>query len=196
MKRKKKRGKGAARLFLLLTLVGIVLFFAVGPGKRMVMEYFYPVKYQEYVEKYAQEYNLDKYLVYAVIKVESKFNADAASDAGAKGLMQLMDETAAECNEKGGFGYNIPEDLYDPEKNIRLGCYYLSSLMDIYRDSKLAVTAYNGGTGNVDEWLKDAELADGNGGLREIPYSETRKYVKKVFNAFDTYNDLYKYNKY
>ncbi len=184
------------KLFLLLVFVGIILFFTVGPGKRMVMEYFYPIKYQEYVEKYADEYNLDRYLVYSVIKVESKFDPEASSDAGAKGLMQLMDETAEECNEKGGFGYNIPEDLYDPEKNIRLGCYYLSSLVDIYGDIRLAVTAYNGGTGNVDEWLQDEELSDGKGGLADIPYSETKKYVKKVFNAFDTYNDLYKNNKY
>ncbi|MDO4744437.1 MAG: lytic transglycosylase domain-containing protein [Clostridia bacterium] len=158
------------------------------------MKKIYPIKYQEYVEKWAEEYSLDKNLVYAVIKVESNFNKDAVSVAGAKGLMQLMDKTAEDCNSKAGFGYLIPSDLFVPERNIRIGCYYISKLIKDYGNAELAVTAYNGGTGNVQKWLEDPALADGEGGLSNIPYEETKTYVKKVFNAFEAYNRLYKTN--
>lgn len=189
---KKKRRK--RKLFLLVLVFSLMIWILSGCGKQVIMEMIYPIKYQEYVEKYAEEYGLDKYIVYAVIKVESGFDPEASSKVEAKGLMQLMDKTASECNEKAGFGYNIPEDLYDPEKNIRMGCYYLKTLLDTYGNMQLAITAYNGGTGSVDKWLKDEKLSDGNGGLARIPYDETEKYVAKVFKAFSAYNELYNKN--
>ncbi len=187
---KKRRGCLKPVLFILVAI--FLLYFMVGDGKEIVLKKIYPVEYQEFVESFADEYGLDRYLVYSVIKVESNFDPDATSNVGAKGLMQLMDKTAAECNVKGEFGYNIPEDLYEPGKNIRLGCYYLSSLMDTYNDMELAVTAYNGGTGNVKKWLKDEKLSDGEGGLSDIPYSETKRYVEKVTKTYEIYNRLYK----
>lgn len=187
---KKRRGCLKPVLFILVAI--FLLYFLVGDGKEIVLKKIYPVEYQEFVESFADEYGLDRYLVYSVIKVESNFDPDATSNVGAKGLMQLMDKTAAECNVKGEFGYNIPEDLYEPEKNIKLGCYYLSSLMDTYNDMELAVTAYNGGTGNVKKWLKDEKLSDGEGGLSDIPYSETKRYVEKVTKTYEIYNRLYK----
>lgn len=187
-----RRKRGCFRYIFFIMLAVLMLFFLVGDGKVMILKQIYPVKYQEYVEKYAEEYDLDKNLIYAVIKVESNFNPDAVSNAGAKGLMQLMDNTAEECNQKGGFSYIIPEDMYVPEKNIRMGCSYLKFLMDTYGDMELVVTAYNGGTGNVDKWLGDETLSDGEGGLADIPYTETKKYVEKVTRTFEIYNRLYK----
>ncbi|MBE7024388.1 MAG: lytic transglycosylase domain-containing protein [Ruminococcaceae bacterium] len=189
-----KRKRGCIRPVLMIAFVGLLLYFFAGNGKEFVLKNIYPVKYQDYVERYAEEYSLDKYLVYSVIKVESGFDPEAYSRMGAKGLMQLMDKTASECNEKGNFGYRIPSDLYDPEKNIRLGCFYLSSLYEIYGDMELVITAYNGGTGNVDKWLDDDKLADGKGGLADIPYEETKNYVEKVQRTFEAYNKLYKTN--
>lgn len=187
------KNKKDFRLVILFPLV-LLICLCTGCSKQALLKKVYPIKYQDYVEKYAEEYNLDKYLVYAVIKVESKFNPEAISNAGAVGLMQVMEDTAKECNEKGGFGYDIPEDLSNPEVNIRIGCYYLNLLYEKYGDMELAVMAYNGGKGNVDKWLADESLSDGNGGLVEIPYEETKKYVEKVFNALDTYNELYNQN--
>ena len=106
--------------------------------------------------------------------------------------MQLMDTTAAECSRKADFGYVIPDDMFDAEKNIRTGCYYLKTLMDTYGDTELAVTAYNGGTGNVRKWLGNSLFADGEGGLSDIPYAETKNYVKKVLKAYEIYTNLYK----
>lgn len=187
-----KKRRGCLRPVLFVLIAVFLLYFLAGDGKEIILKKVYPVKYQEYVEKAAEEYGLDRYLVYSVIKAESNFDPDAISNAGAKGLMQLMDKTATECNVKGKFGYNIPDDLYEPEKNINLGCFYLSYLMNTYEDMELAITAYNGGTGNVKKWLKDENFSDGEGGLSNIPYSETKMYVEKVKRTYDMYNKLYK----
>ena len=192
MKRKKKHG--CIGLVLAIAFAVLLLYFAAGDGKIEIMKFLHPIKYQDSVEKWAEEYSLDKYLVYSVIKVESRFNSAAESHVGAKGLMQLMDKTASECNTKEGFGYSIPDDLFDSDANIRMGCSYLRQLIDTYGDIELAVTAYNAGTGNVKKWLDDTALADGDGGLREIPYEETRKYVRKVMKAYENYTKLYKEN--
>ena len=183
---------GCMKPVLIILLAVCLLYFLVGDGKKIILKRIYPIEYQEYVEHYADEYNLDRYLVYSVIKVESGFDPFAVSNADAKGLMQLMDKTAEESNQKGDFGYKIPDDLFDPQKNIHLGCLYLSFLMDTYGDMELAITAYNGGMGNVDKWLKDSNFADGKGGLSDIPYTETKRYVKKVLKTYEIYNKLYK----
>ncbi len=178
-------------VWLIILALAVVWFFFYG-GKSMLLQYFYPRQYEEYVEKYAEEYEIDKYLIYAVIQTESRFDPDAISDAGAVGLMQLMEETAKECNEKAEFGYNIPQDLTDPEKNIRLGCYYLSRLLNVFGDNKeLALSAYNGGIGNVKKWLSSAEYSDGEGGLEITPYQETNDYVDKVMRSYKRYREIY-----
>ena len=169
-----------------------LLFFVIGEGREKILEYMYPLEYSDLVEKYSEENKLDKYLVYSVIRTESKFKEDATSKVGAKGLMQLMDSTAEDCNIKGGFGYNIPEEIYKPEVNISLGCYYLKKLIDTYDgDISLAITAYNGGAGNVGKWLKDENLTDGDGGLIDIPFEETKGYVDKVLDAYNKYTNIY-----
>ena len=158
----------------------------------MLLQYFYPIKYEEYDEKYSIEYDLDKYLVYAVIQTESKFDPNVESEVGAIGLMQLMEDTAKECNEKADFGYTIPDELKNPEVNIRIGCYYLNRLMKIFDDNKeLALTAYNGGLGNVEKWLDDEEYSDGQGGLNITPYQETNDYVDKVLRSYKRYREIY-----
>ncbi len=189
-----RKKRGCQRPFIILLFSFLLLYFAVGNGKIIIMKMIYPIKFQEYVETYSEEFGLDKYLVYAVIKTESGFDPNAVSNAGAKGLMQIMEKTASECNEKNKFGYSIPEDLFIPEKNIKLGCCYLRHLMDTYGDVSLAITAYNGGTGNVKKWLNDERLSDGAGGLADIPYAETRDYVDKVISAYDMYVKIYKQN--
>jgi len=189
---KRIRKWGCLRFLLLSAITVFLLLYVVGTGREVVLKFIYPVKFSNQVEKYASANNLDKYLVYAVIRTESKFNETAISDVGAKGLMQLMESTANECNSKGGFGYDIPEDIYVPEVNISLGCYYLKQLIDSYDgDITLAVTAYNGGAGNVGKWLNDDNLSDGDGGLLDIPFKETKGYVDKVLDAYKKYTEIY-----
>lgn len=150
-----------------------------------------PMKYSEQVTKYSRIYELDEYLVYSVICAESGFNKDAVSSAGAKGLMQLMPDTALWLKDK----YNIetdPENLFNPDTNIMLGCCYLSYLMDRFdNNTNLVLAAYNGGEGNVKKWLNDEKYSSDGINLTYIPYEETRNYVKKVSTYFKLYKEIY-----
>ncbi len=151
----------------------------------------YPIEYQSYVEKYSRKYDVDKYLVYAVIKTESKFDRYAVSQAGAYGLMQIQEETATDCAKKLGLDVVIPDDLYIPDININIGTYYLSWLLDRYDgDISIAVAAYNGGIGNVDSWLADDRYSNG-GELTEIPFPETENYVIGVNSSYEKYKEIY-----
>ena len=143
------------------------------------------------MEAYAEQYGVPETVVYAVIKTESNFDSGAVSSAGAVGLMQMMPETFEWLTDEILFDHLESGMLYDPETNIKYGTYLLSRFYDRYGDWELVFAAYNGGVGNVDEWLEDPEYADGDGGLKKIPFKETRQYVKKVTDAWDMYERLY-----
>lgn len=150
-----------------------------------IIEWYFPYNYNLFVEKYSKEYDVDKALLFAVIKAESNFNKNAESSKGAKGLMQIMDDTAEWCASKAG----IDEyDLFDPEDNIKIGAFYLSYLLEKCGNEKNAVAAYNAGHGNVDKWLSDENFSKDGENLHDIPFAETRKYVNKVMFYKKFYN--------
>lgn len=151
-------------------------------------KYIYPVKYSEYVDKYASEYNLNKFTVYAFINVESSFNEDAISPKGAIGLMQILPSTANFIADK----LNVTTyDLSDPETNVAFGCYYLRYLMNKFKDSRLVICAYNAGETRVREWLKDNRYSKDGITLNVIPYKETKNYVDKIEKTFEKYVNLH-----
>ncbi len=151
----------------------------------------YPIKYEHFVEKYSDEYGLDKYLVYAVMRTESRFDKYAVSNAGAKGLMQITDETGKDCARRLDISRYSDDALFDPEINIEIGCYYLKGLLDKYDNVNNALAAYNGGPGNVDKWLLDPNCVDGGGTLVNIPFRETKNYVVRVNEAREMYKSIY-----
>ena len=153
----------------------------------------YPREYAEYVEVYAEAYGVPEGLVYAVIRTESSFDSGAVSPVGAVGLMQLMPSTFEWLTDDKLFEHLKSGMLYDPETNIKYGTYCLSFLYDRYGDWELALAAYNGGLGNVDKWLEDDRYADANGegGLKRIPFKETRQFVARVTDAWEMYERLY-----
>lgn len=151
----------------------------------------YPIKYEHFVEMYSKKYGLDKWLVYGLIRTESRFDVYAVSSANAKGLMQLTDETGFDCAKKLGVSGYTSDKLFDPETNIQFGCYYLSKLIKKYDYLENAIAAYNGGPGNVDSWLADGEHTDSSGKLINIPFTETRNYVERVIEARDMYKKIY-----
>lgn len=194
----KKRGclGGLIRFIIFLALLIIAANFVVRtyfgtdiPTK--IKRIQYPIKYEFFVEKYAEEYDLDKNLVYAVIRTESRFDILAVSSAGAKGLMQLTDDTGRDCASKVGIDKYTESALFDPEINIRLGCYYLSHLINVYDDLTTALAAYNGGPGNVDKWLTDSTNTNSEGELVNIPFKETKNYVNRVLEAEEMYLSIY-----
>ena len=151
-----------------------------------------PSEYKSFVSQYSEKYRVPENLIYAVIKTESEFDSSAESSAGALGLMQMMPDTFSWLtNDRLGDRFSTGM-LYDPETNIKYGVYYLSWLYDRYADWDIALAAYNAGPGNVDKWLEDPAVSDiETGKLINIPFKETREYVKKVNKALGKYESLY-----
>lgn len=164
---------------------------AIGVGcKYVIKENFFPYKYKEYVDKYSNQYNLDPLFVLAVIKTESKFDDDAQSHKNAVGLMQITVETGAWAAKEMGFNTFSKDDLYNEEYNIRMGCWYLRRLNDIFDgDLDLTIAAYNAGPTNVNTWLENEKYSSDGKSIDYIPFGETKKYVDKV----DTYYHVYEY---
>jgi soluble lytic murein transglycosylase len=151
----------------------------------------YPIEYENFVQKYSEEYDVDKYLVFAIIKAESNFKDGAVSSKGAKGLMQLMDSTAEDIASSLNMDLNVDDDILDPEININLGTKYVSMMMKKYNCIELALAAYNAGSGNVDSWIKDSTLKDDGSDIENIPYKETNNYVRKILRDYEIYKKLY-----
>ena len=160
-------------------------------GKYSIKNYIYPYKYSEIVNKYSYEYDLDPLLVLSVIKTESNFNIESESIKGAKGLMQIMDSTGEWIAEKLEVDNFNPNMIYEPEINIRFGCWYLNNLLMEFGDLSLALAAYNGGSGNVTKWLNDPEYSSDGENLTYIPFKETKKYVDKVSTRYNIYKFIY-----
>ncbi|MDR1774739.1 MAG: lytic transglycosylase domain-containing protein [Clostridioides sp.] len=172
----------------LLALMVVALLGAVLYESEFVRKIIYPKKYSEYVSKYSKEYGLDENFVYSIIKVESKFNEKAVSKRQAKGLMQIMDVTKEWATKEMKISN---EDIFDPETNIKIGCWYLKKLFNEFDDKSLVIAAYNGGSGNVNKWLKNKEYSTDGKTLQKIPFSETSKYLDKVNKAYKIYNEIY-----
>ncbi|MCR5289514.1 MAG: lytic transglycosylase domain-containing protein [Treponema sp.] len=159
----------------------------------------YPRNYQELVIKACQTYQLPEYLLYALIRSESYFDPTIKSSAGANGLTQLMESTAADISDRLHFPDYV---LTNPEHNITFGAYYLHSLIQRMDNCPiLAAFAYNSGITRVRSWYKDAHLEIGASDklpkdifLETIPYPETREYGRKIVSASIAYGYLY-YNK-
>lgn len=178
-------------IILIILLLGYLLVFKMKIIDS-VLKTIYPIEYSEYVEKYSEENGLDKYLVYAIIKAESNFDSHVTSSSNAKGLMQLMEETAIERSNIIDEETIESHDLYDPETNIKLGTSYYAYLLNLYNGNNvLALTAYNAGLGNVEEWIKEGIIKSDGSDIENIPYKETNNYVRKILNSYQMYLKLY-----
>ncbi|MEW5746734.1 MAG: transglycosylase SLT domain-containing protein [Nitrospirota bacterium] len=157
------------------------------PYREDLHAFFYPVAYWPEVEEAARARGIDPYLVLSVMREESRFAPDARSIAGALGLMQLMPQTARQLNRNAGVRLSQSSDLYDPTVNIQLGAYYLSHLVNKMGSIPLALAAYNGGEDAVNDWLGKGTYKTIDEFIEDIPYDETRDYVKKVMTTYFEY---------
>ncbi len=150
----------------------------------------YPLKYMDSVEKYAEEYGIDKYLLLAFIKTESGFDSNAVSQADAIGLTQITEETFAWLKLKLCPKEDLVfEDLYDPDTSIRFGAYYISKSLNRYNgDISTAAAAYHSGWGAVDNLLDEYNTEV----LTQFPFSQMEHYVYKINKAYNAYNELYR----
>ena len=151
----------------------------------------YPLRYEAIIREHARNYDLPPALVAAVIYTESKFDPSTRSRAGAIGLMQLLPATAVGIATRTGGGRFTPNDLFDPEINVRYGCWYLRNLRRRYRArpnaADLALAAYNAGQANVDRWLAQTPA----GAPVTIRFAETRAYLHRVHDLEGVYAKAY-----
>lgn len=143
----------------------------------------YPLEFEHILRGHASNHGLDPALLAAVVYVESRFDPDAESAAGAVGLMQLLPDTARGIALRTGGERFVVTDLHDPEINVRYGSWYLDHLRSRYGDTRFVLAAYHAGQGNVDRWR-----ADGSG----IAFPETRTYVAEVLRIRGVYADAYR----
>ena len=182
--------KNIKRIICIMIIAILIVLLFVGIYMLSIKR-IYPKKYSEYVEKYSIENGIDPLLVYSIIKVESNFDKSATSSSNAKGLMQLMYKTAKEISEQ--LDIEIVEDeLYDSEKNIMLGTKYYANLLKQYNNNELlALTAYNAGIGNVNEWISNGVLNVDGSNIENVPFKETNMYVRKIESSYKVYKKIY-----
>lgn len=174
--------------FILLTILTLV---AVSYGVIAYQTSRTQINYQDQINEYSDKYNVDPLLTASIVKVESDFDNDAQSHQGAKGLMQLLDETAKHSAEVIGEDY-YPDKLNDIDYNLKLGVGYYNYLYNYYNNKELALAAYNGGVGNVDKWIDQGILDKDKPDISKIPFDETRQYVTKVMANYEVYKTFYK----
>lgn len=179
---------------LITSIITVLVISLAYIGYLIILKtYLYPMKYDKYVIHAAEENNIDPYLIFAIIKQESKFNVKASSNKEAKGLMQILDSTAQEMTE------SIEEidastlNLIDAKTNIYIGTKYFKTLVDRYKGNiRLAICAYNAGLGNVDKWILSNDIySNSEIVIANIPFKETKEYLINVLKYYDKYVELY-----
>ncbi len=167
-------------LSLIFVTIIIIVFFIVK----------YPIRHKDLINKYATEYELPKSMIASVINIESHYDKNSISSAGAVGLMQLLPSTAFDMAERLDIEI-VYNDLFDEEININIGCYYLKYLMTMFDDNVInALCAYNWGLSNVKDWILLGNQ-DKNGTITNIPVEETNNYIKKYKNSKFVYEKIY-----
>lgn len=159
----------------ILIIAAVLFFYAM-----------FPKKYERVIQEFSQEFGVDGDLVYAVVRTESNFRADAVSRRGAVGLMQIMPSTAEFICQT--LGEKL--DLNVPEDNLRMGIWYISYLEKKFDHTDAVLAAYNAGEGTVLGWIRNGYAGE-KGELTDIPYQETKIYVRKVNFFYNCYKMLY-----
>ena len=172
----------------IIAVVSAVLIVIITLGVYFGLRVKYPIKYKQEIIEQANLNQLNVFLVFSLIKVESNFKEDAISNKGAKGLMQITESTAKYIaqmlKEEQG-------DLLSAKTNIKYGCYYLRYLIKRFKSERTAIIAYNAGEGNVQNWLNEKALSSDGKSLDKIPFEETRAYVERVTLYAKIYKILY-----
>jgi soluble lytic murein transglycosylase len=175
-----------------LTLVVVAVVSLVHPVDHAVQEIKLPLRHEDIIRQQGADKRIDPALIAAVIYTESRFR-DQTSIAGAKGLMQLMPDTADYIAHKSGGTRFERADLATPQINIAYGTWYLRYLLTKYRGNTiLTLAAYNAGEGKVDEWRRSAAARGERFRVAaHIPFPETRDYVHSVLSARTEYRRSY-----
>ncbi|RKD23795.1 lytic transglycosylase [Ammoniphilus oxalaticus] len=177
------------RKITLLCLL-LALFFLL--NSQLFWKAIYPVYFKNEVAEASSQYNVDPYLVFSIIQIESNFKHMRTSNKGAKGLMQIMPETAEWVIEQAQLPSELLTKIDDPEVNIAIGSWYISFLERKFHQNHFAViAAYNAGPGNVERWLKEDQWDGTYRNMADIPFGETRHYLQRVLYFYGKFRDIY-----
>ncbi len=160
-----------------------------GTGNRSAYPWRFPMLERAEVERFGQQYGVDPAWIYGLMRAESAMQPDAVSPAGARGLLQLMPDTAGAVARRQGLGYTGPASLLEPQTNIPLGVAHLGELQARFDGNLPRVAgAYNAGIGAVERWLKERPDTEADIWVETLPFFETRDYIPRVL-AFATVYD-------
>lgn len=186
------RKGGALLLVAILLIAGI---FGAAKAMRYFYQKAYPLGYEQLVLSACEENELEPSFVFAVIRTESSFRPDAQSSVGARGLMQITEETFQwiqfRMKDESGVSY---DDLFDEKINIQYGTFLLKTLLDEFGSEANALCAYHAGLGNAKKWLQSGEYAPDGENIQNIPFGDTSRYVEKVIETQNTYEKLYDFS--
>ena len=157
------------------------------PYSEKLHRFWYPLAFWDDVEKISKKCQMDPLVVLSVMREESRFDVNARSVAGALGLLQIMPQTAYRLDNSLKLGIRRESQIHDTKNNIHLGAYYLKSLFDEFKSLPLAFAAYNAGEAVVKKWEQQGDRKSVDEFIEEIPYPETRNYVKKVVTSYYQY---------
>jgi soluble lytic murein transglycosylase len=158
---------------------------------RAFWEMFYPIGWARELREASGRAGLDPYLIAAFVREESSFFPRARSRAGARGLMQLMPETARPMAARQGIRFGQGELLDLPEANLQMGTVFLAGLIKEFGEPRLAAAAYNAGPARVRKWWAARQSDDVDVFVEQIPFDDTRHFVKQVVVAWEEYRRVY-----
>jgi soluble lytic murein transglycosylase len=165
------------------------------PSKAARWQIVYPWAYAGTINEEARKNRIDPYLVHALIREESRYFPMALSRSNAIGLMQLLPGTAFGVAKRIGLAISSKDEIFIPENNIKMGTAYLAYTLGRFDgQAMLAVASYNGGPNAVKHWVDQFHakgLSDWDIFVENIPFRETRDYVRKVFGSYWTYETIY-----
>lgn len=196
-RRRARRARRRGRIYKVIAILVLVLAL-IGLGTAILMDRLaertqqrYPMEYTDLIRSQAAQEGLEPAYVAAVILAESSYDPQAVSSVNAQGLMQIMPETGAWIAGKFDEEY-VDGCLFDPETNIRYGCWYLGYLLRRYDGDKTCSTAaYHSGQGTVDGWLGNPEYSADGKTLDIIGGPRANTYVGRVLDYYEKYTELY-----
>ena len=199
-------------LWIRVSLISLAVILAVSFTAQMLMNAYltkrqqeheaeqkaideqYPLMYEDVIRHIAAEYNLSPSLIAAVIRNESSFRPTVESSVGARGLMQLMPDTSEWIAHKLRLEDYRFDQLYDPETNIRFGCWYLNYLSTLFSGNPLCVVcAYHAGQGEIASWLANPLYSTDGVTLNadSLPEGPTKQYAGRVIRDYGIYQAKY-----
>jgi soluble lytic murein transglycosylase len=162
------------------------------PGAEALWWLAWPTAFDRAVERAARASGVEPGLVFAIMREESGYQPDALSVVGARGLTQIMPDTGRRLASDLGAASFDPRELFVPERNLELGAFYLSQLLQRFDGrASAAIASYNAGPEAVARWLAAGAGSEDDEWVEGIPYDQTRSYVKRVLRSLHVYRTLY-----